>query len=554
MAMKRKRLGEMLIEESLVTEQQVEEALTVKRSTEKLGDALLRLGHLTEQQLLEALHHQLKIPIIQLYNYPVDVAVTKLISKDLAQRHTLVPVYREGNRLFIAMADPMDLIAIDDLRMQTGLSIDVGIATRDEIRRTILKYYDIDSSLRELLESDDMMESNQSRDVVTREDAPIIRLVNQILENAIAQRASDIHMDPQETSMTIRIRIDGELRTENNYPKQIQSILTTRIKVMSELDITESRLPQDGRIKYVFNGLPYDFRVSTLPTVYGEKVVIRILDSSNSNISISKIGFSSRNESQFREMLKRPNGIILITGPTGSGKSSTLYAALNELNDESRNIITVEDPVEYQVDGINQVQVNAKIGLTFASGLRSILRQDPNVVMVGEIRDIETAEISIRASLTGHLVLSTLHTNSAVSSITRLIDMGVEPFLVAASVSGLIAQRLVRRVCRDCGEVHPISKREQELFDQEGIEATTVMRGRGCSSCNMTGYRGRVAIQEVIMVDEVLRRMIMNQSTESDITAYVKEQGQRFLLADGLSKVADGITTTEEILRTVISE
>ena len=253
-------------------------------------------------------------------------------------------------------------------------------------------------------------------------------------------------------------------------------------------------------------------------------------------------------------MLKRPNGIILITGPTGSGKSSTLYAALNELNDETRNIITVEDPVEYQVDGINQVQVNSKIGLTFASGLRSILRQDPNVVMVGEIRDIETAEISIRASLTGHLVLSTLHTNSAVSSITRLIDMGVEPFLVAASVTGLIAQRLVRRVCRDCGEVQPLSKREEELFTQEGITATTVMRGRGCSSCNMTGYRGRLAIQEVVMVDESLRRMIMNQSTESEITMYVKSQGQRLLLADGLAKVAQGITTTEEILRTVISE
>lgn len=552
--MKRKRLGEMLLEESVVTEAQIEEALSVKRTTEKLGDTLLRLGHLTEQQLIEALHHQLKIPVIQLYNYPVDVAVTKLISKDLAQRHTLVPVYREGNRLFIAMADPMDLIAIDDLRLQTGLMIEVGLATRDEIRRTILKYYDIDSSLRELLESDEMTISDTSRDTVTREDAPIIRLVNQILENGISQRASDIHMDPQETSLSIRIRIDGELRTENNYPKQIQNILTTRIKVMSELDITETRLPQDGRIKFLYNSVAYDFRVSTLPTVYGEKVVIRILDSSNSNISISKIGFSERNEQQFREMLKRPNGIILITGPTGSGKSSTLYAALNGLNDETRNIITVEDPVEYQVDGINQVQVNSKIGLTFASGLRSILRQDPNVVMVGEIRDIETAEISIRASLTGHLVLSTLHTNSAVSSITRLIDMGVEPFLVAASVTGLIAQRLVRRVCRDCGEVQPLSKREEELFAQEGIEATTVMRGRGCSSCNMTGYRGRLAIQEVVMVDEVLRRMIMNQSTESEITMYVRSQGQRLLLADGLSKVAQGITTTEEILRTVISE
>ncbi|WP_114569922.1 GspE/PulE family protein [Exiguobacterium flavidum] len=553
MAIKRKRLGEMLIEEGLVTTAQVDEALSAKRNQEKLGDTLLRLGHLTEQQLIEALHHQLKIPIITLYNYPLDVSVTKLVSKDIAQRHQLVPVSREDNRLLIAMADPMDLLAIDDLRLQTGLMIEVGLSTREEIRRTIMKYYDVDKSLLELLDSEEFAELSE-REVVAREDAPIIRLVNQILDSAITQRASDIHLDPQEGSLTVRIRIDGELRTENTYPKKIQNVITTRLKVMSELDITESRLPQDGRIKYYHNEVPYDFRVSTLPTVYGEKIVIRILDASNANISLSKIGFSAKNEHHFREMLKRPNGIILITGPTGSGKSSTLYASLNELNDETRNIITVEDPVEYQVDGINQVQVNSKIGLTFASGLRSILRQDPNVVMVGEIRDIETAEIAIRASLTGHLVLSTLHTNSAVSSITRLIDMGVEPFLVAASVTGLVAQRLVRKVCRDCSEPQPVSKREAELFAQEGIEAELVMRGSGCSSCNMTGYRGRLAIQEVIVIDEALRRMIMNQASEGEVTAYVKSQGHRLLLADGLAKVASGVTTTEEILRTVITE
>lgn len=542
----------MLIEAALITTSQLDEALEQKRPGEKLGDALIRLNYITETQLIQMIHEQLHVPIIELYSYDINVTVTKLVPKALAQKHDIMPFELNGNTLHVATADPLDLIAIDDVRLQTGMNIEIGIATREQIRKTISRYYEMDHALVEILKED--APENERQETISRDDAPIIRLVNQLFLSAIDQRASDIHFDPHEKQLHVRFRIDGDLRTETVYPKKIQSVMLTRLKVMSNLDITESRLPQDGRIKYTLRNRAYDFRVSTLPTMYGEKIVIRILDSSQGLTDLTKLGFGKRNEQAYRDMLKRPNGIILITGPTGSGKSSTLYASLKELNDETKNIITVEDPVEYQLNGINQVQVNSKVGLTFASGLRSILRQDPNIVMVGEIRDTETAEIAIRASLTGHLVLSTLHTNSAISSITRLVDMGVEPFLVAASTTGLVAQRLVRRVCRDCGQVEPVSKSERSLFDAEGVHIDQIVRGKGCSSCNFTGYRGRLAIHEVIPIDEGLRRMIMNQSTESEMVDYAKSQGATFLLSDGLEKVAAGLTTTEEILRTVITE
>nr|WP_214828306.1 ATPase, T2SS/T4P/T4SS family [Exiguobacterium algae] len=542
----------MLIEGGLITTDQLDEALEQKRKGEKLGDTLIRLNYITETQLIQSLHEQLDVPVISLYSREIKVAVTKLVPKVIAQKHDIMPIDMDGNTLFVATADPLDLIAIDDIRLQTGMNIDVGIATREQIRKTISRYYEMDHSLVEILKDD--VPELERQEAMNREDAPIIRLVNQLFLSAIDQRASDIHFDPHENQLHVRFRVDGDLRTETIYPKKIQSVMLTRLKVMSDLDITESRLPQDGRIKYTLRNRAYDFRVSTLPTMYGEKIVIRVLDSSQGLTDLTKLGFGKQNELVYRDMLKRPNGIILITGPTGSGKSSTLYASLKELNDETKNIITVEDPVEYQLDGINQVQVNTKVGLTFASGLRSILRQDPNIVMVGEIRDTETAEIAIRASLTGHLVLSTLHTNSAISSITRLVDMGVEPFLVAASTSGLVAQRLVRRVCRDCGQEEPVSKRERILFEAEDVPVEHIIRGSGCASCNFTGYRGRLAIHEVVPIDEGMRRMIMNQATESEMVDYAKQSGVTFLLKDGLEKVAAGLTTTEEILRTVITE
>src|SRR5699024_9796784 len=374
------------------------------------------------------------------------------------------------------------------------------------------KYYELQQSLDDAM-GDVLPEETVEEAGITDEDSPIVRLVNQIISNAVAQRASDIHFDPQEIELKIRYRIDGVLRTERTLPKHMQSVMIARLKIMANLNITESRVPQDGRIKLNVNFKPIDIRISTLPSVYGEKIVMRILDLGNALDQLDKIGFSKRDEKTFRKMIKKPNGIILITGPTGSGKSSTLYAALNQLNDETVNIITVEDPVEYQIAGVNQVQVNDAVGMTFARGLRSILRQDPDIVMVGEIRDLETAQISVRASLTGHLVLSTLHTNSAVAALTRLIDMGVEPFLISSSLTGVVAQRLVRRVCRDCMESVEPTVREKEIFTEMKVDITRVNRGKGCPSCNDTGYRGRIAIFEILRIDDYIRELIMEEAS-----------------------------------------
>ncbi len=378
-----------------------------------------------------------------------------------------------GDRLFIAMADPMDYFAIDDLRLSTGFQIETAIATKDDILRAINKYYDIDEGFEELFGNRPDAEA-ENEENINDQDSPIVRLVNQLLSNAVAMKASDIHFDPHETKLVIRYRVDGMLHTERVLPKHMQSLLTARIKIMSNLDITEHRIPQDGRIKINIDFHPIDLRVSTLPTVYGEKIVLRILDLGSALNDINQLGFNKLNLKRFNDLIEKPVGIVLITGPTGCGKSSTLYAALNKLNNEEVNIITIEDPVEYQVEGVNQIQVNSNVGMTFAAGLRSILRQDPNIIMVGEIRDKETAEIAVRASLTGHLVLSTLHTNDAIGSITRLTDMGVEPFLVASSLTGIVAQRLIRRVCRDCAEEHAPEKREIEIFAKRGMKIDKV--------------------------------------------------------------------------------
>src|SRR5690625_1424497 len=464
-----------------------------------------------------------------------------------------MPIRIENNQLFVAMADPMDYFAIEELRMTTGYQITPGIATKDELYRTITKYYDLQESLDEMLSGfsheEDLEESG-----ITDEDSPVVRLVNQMIANAVAQRASDIHFDPQETELKVRYRIDGVLRNERSLPKYMQNVIIARIKIMSDLNITERRSPQDGRLKMNVDFKPIDIRVSLLPSVHGEKVVMRILDLSNALDQLDKLGFTDKNISAFKEMIEQPNGIILITGPTGSGKSSTLYAGLNHLNSEEVNIITIEDPVEYQLEGINQVQVNDDVGMTFASGLRSILRQDPDIVMIGEIRDFETAQIAIRASLTGHLVLSTLHTNSAIAALTRLIDMGIEPFLISSSLTGVVAQRLVRRVCRDCSEDEAPTEREKEIFAQSRIAVDMLHRGRGCGNCNNTGYRGRIAIHEVLQINEDIRKLIMESASANRIREYVKNEGMLFLLNDGLIKVKEGITTTEEVLRVAISD
>ncbi|MCM3122588.1 MULTISPECIES: ATPase, T2SS/T4P/T4SS family [unclassified Mesobacillus] len=549
----RKRLGDLLVETGMLTAEQLQAALAEKADGQKLGDALLQQGLITEQQLIEVLEFQLGIPHISLYRYPFDTKLFTLVPKELATRKLVIPLKKEGDKLFVAMADPMDFFTVDDLRLSTGFQVETAIATKDDILRAINKYYDSNEGFEEFMELNAPVETIKE-EVLTEADSPIIRLVNQLLSGASTLKASDIHIDPQETRIVVRYRVDGILRVQRVLPKHMQNVLIARIKIMANLDITENRIPQDGRIKVNIDFHPVDLRVSTMPTVFGEKVVMRILDMGSTLNDIEKLGFNKQNVDRFLKMITKPNGIVLITGPTGSGKSSTLYAALNKLNSEEVNIITIEDPVEYQLEGINQIQVNQNVGMTFAAGLRSILRQDPDIIMVGEIRDKETVEVSVRASLTGHLVLSTLHTNDALSSVTRMLDMGVEPFLVASSLSGVVAQRLVRKVCRDCAKAQEPTKREIDIFAKRGIQIDTVWKGSGCSSCNMTGYRGRIAIHEVLDINEELRKAIMNEEPVTVLREIAVKNETIFLIDDGLLKVKQGLTTTEEVLRVAITE
>ncbi|WP_171900882.1 GspE/PulE family protein [Planococcus maritimus] len=552
MAIKRKRIGDILVEQGLLTQDDLQGALDSKQNDQKLGDALLSRGFITEQQLIETLEVQLGIPHVSLFRYPFDPLLFNIVPKDFAKRKLLVPLKREGDRLFIAMTDPTDFITIDDLRLATGFQIEPTIASKEDILKTIAKYYE-EESYEELLE--EMPDATEEKeDALTDLDAPVVRLVNQLLSNAVAMKASDVHLDPHEGKLLVRYRIDGTLRTERILPKSMQQMVTARIKILANLDITENRIPQDGRIKTTVDFRAIDLRVSSLPTVFGEKIVMRILDLSQNLTDISKLGFNDTNMERFMKEIDKPNGIVLISGPTGSGKSSTLYAALNKLNSEEVNIITVEDPVEYQLEGINQIQVNANVGLSFAAGLRSILRQDPDIVMVGEIRDKETADISIRASLTGHLVLSTIHTNDSIASITRLLDMGIEPFLVTASLNAVIAQRLIRRVCRDCKEIQPATVREQEIFAKRGLSIDTIARGSGCSQCNMSGYKGRMAIHEVLVVDDAMKDIINRGGSAAEIRKIAIANDTIFLIDDGLLKVKEGMTTTEEVLRVAMSD
>lgn len=547
----RKRLGDLLVEAGIISEEQLQETLADKVKGQKTGDALLQKGFITEQQLIEVLEFQLGIPHVSLYRYPFEANLFHLIPKETAKRTLMIPLKTEGDRLFVAMNDPLDFYAIEDLRLATGFKIEPAIATKDDILKIINKYYDLEEGFEELFREEQVQVDEPS---VTDAESPIVRLVNQILSNAVTQKASDIHIDPQETKVAIRFRVDGILRTERNLPKHMQSMLLARLKIMANLDITEFRVPQDGRMKANVDVHPIDLRVSTLPTVYGEKIVLRLLDLGSQLNDLQKLGFNKVNHQRFMNLIKQPTGIVLITGPTGSGKSSTLYAALNHLNSEEVNIITVEDPVEYQLEGINQISVNHQVGLTFAKGLRAILRQDPNVIMVGEIRDKETVEVSIRASLTGHLVLSTLHTNDSISTITRLLDMGVEPFLVASSLSGVVAQRLIRRVCRDCKQVVPATAREIGIFAKRGMKIENITRGNGCSSCNMTGYKGRIAIHEILVMNEEMKKVILNDEPISKLRELAVRNKTIFLVDDGLLKVKQGLTTTEEVLRVSIAE
>ncbi|CAM3109792.1 ATPase, T2SS/T4P/T4SS family [Filibacter tadaridae] len=550
---KRKRIGDLLVDAEAITREQLQTALNEKMNEEKIGDYLIRVNLLTEQQMIEVLEFQLGVPHVHLNQIPIEPEVLKLIPEELAKRASVMPISRERNKLFVAMADPMDYFAIEEIRLTTGYHVEPRISSKSDIYRTITKYYDLQQSMEDAMSDVTLQEVANDAELLD-EESPIVRLVNQIIANGVAQNASDIHFDPQENEMRIRYRVDGVLRTERAIPKHMQSIIIARVKILGNLNITENRVPQDGRIKTVINLRAVDIRLSSLPTVFGEKMVMRILDMGSALNSIEKLNFSENNLGLFKKMITSPNGIVLVTGPTGSGKSSTLYAGLSTLNTEGVNIITVEDPVEYQLEGVNQIQVRDDVGLTFASGLRSILRQDPDIVMIGEIRDLETAQIAVRASLTGHLVLSTLHTNSAVESLARLSDMGVEPFLLSSSLVGIVSQRLVRKVCRDCGQAYTPDEATRSIFHKYGMDVTELRKGHGCPSCNGTGYKGRIAIHEVLPISKEIKTIMMTAMNSDAIRSQMEKDGIHLMVEDGLLKVKQGITTLEEVLRVTTLE
>jgi type IV pilus assembly protein PilB len=552
-----KRIGDVLFEQGVVTEKQINEALRKRDKGEKIGEALVRFGFCTDSQIVDALESSLGIRRVNLQLLHIDEGVLKLLDEEFVTKSRIMPISIHGRRLVIATNDPLDFPTIEAVRLRTGMNVETVLATKNDIDTAIARYYGFTKTLKNLgievkekkKEDEKFYEELLENTDADNNESPIIQLVNQILLTAVKSDASDIHIDPADIEFKIRYRIDGVLGTERTLPKVILPKLISRIKVMSHMDMTETRLPQDGRIKTVIEGRPIDLRISTLPTIRGEKAVMRVLDLSRDSKGLDRLGLTDYERKIFEKLIHRPNGIVLVSGPTGSGKTTTLYASLDQLNRDDVNIITVEDPVEIELEGINQVNVNHEIDFTFANALRSILRQDPNIIMVGEIRDSETAEIAVKASLTGHLVLSTIHTNSAVKTITRLIDMGIDSFLVASSLSGVVAQRLVRLVCPHCSIEDEPTESERKIFERNGMEVDKVKRAVGCEICGNKGYKGRTAIFEILDVNEKIVRMISNNAREYEILEQARKDGTRLLIEAGLDKVKRGMTTLEEIMR-----
>lgn len=554
------QLGTLLIQAGLVSEAQLDVALDEQsRSRRTLGRILIEQGVLSEEDLVRVLAMQMGLEFVDLSSYPVDPTASALVSDTMARRYQALPIGWEDGKLLVAMADPSNVIALDDIRSVTRSEIRTLVTTRGGILDLIDRVDRLGSETAEISrlvadEYDEVEDLSKIGDLV--EDAPIVKFVNLLITRAVAERASDIHLEPTERDIVVRYRVDGVLHEVMRSPKATQSGVTSRLKIMAELDIAERRIPQDGRISMTVGGKAIDLRVATLPTVYGEKIVMRILDKSQALLRLSDLGFLPENLARFETVFRKPYGAILVTGPTGSGKSTTLYATLNVLNSPDRNIITVEDPVEYRLAGINQVQVNIKAGLTFASALRSILRSDPDIVLVGEIRDKETAVIAVEASLTGHLVLSTLHTNDASSTPLRLVEMGLEPFLVSSAVDCVVAQRLARKLCERCKLAYQPS--EAELLEvgwpMEGLaegEWPTLFKSVGCAACARTGYRGRFAFHEVMLVTEEIERMIVERAGSEEVHKMAVMQGMIPLRGDGLRKVGQGLTSIQEVFRVV---
>ncbi|HVG79127.1 MAG TPA: type II secretion system ATPase GspE [Patescibacteria group bacterium] len=549
-------LGEIFVQEGLTTPDVVERALARAQTTgELVGEALVALGAVTEDDVLRALALQQNLPYLWREEMPSTVPVLKNVSAKYLRQYRVVPISIEGSVLTVASADPLNTIIADELRQATGLTVKLVVSSPAGILEAIDRSYDgAATPLQRIVEG---MEDeggpggdedvNHLRDMAF--EAPVVRLVNLLVENAIAAEASDIHIEPFEDTLRIRYRIDGLLYDQEAPPRRLQAAVTSRIKIMSEMNIAERRLPQDGRIRVTLHGQRVDIRVSTMPTVHGESIVMRLLQRSTVFLPLEKLGFPSNTLARFESLIKRPHGIVLVTGPTGSGKTTTLYAALDKINSPGVKIITVEDPVEYQLKGVNQIPVKAKIGLTFANGLRHIVRQDPDVILVGEIRDLETAEIAIQASLTGHLVFSTLHTNDAPGAITRLQDMGVEPYLVASVLEGVLAQRLVRRICVACRVPDAPSQADLDALGIRASADVTLYRGKGCDDCRGTGYRGRSAIYEMFGIDEDARSLMLRRASARDIRVHAIERGMTTLRLDGWQRACEGVTTVEEILR-----
>jgi type IV pilus assembly protein PilB len=555
---KANQLGALLVREGLLTQEELDAALAEHALTEKLlGRILVDNGLVEEADLAVALATQLDLDYVELSEYSVDVTAAGLITASLARRYRALPIGWEDDRLVVAMVDPANVVAIDDLRTLTKSKIKVVVATETAIFDAINRYHRMDDDAESIsaeaasqFEIDEDL--SQIREVV--EDAPIVKLVNMLISQAVADRASDIHVEPAERDVRVRYRIDGVLHEVMRPPKKIQAGIVSRLKIMADINIAERRVPQDGRVNIILGGKPVDLRVTTLPTVYGEKIVLRILDRTTAVLNLSDLGFLDASMERFARSYRKPYGTILVTGPTGSGKSTTLYATLNILNEDTKNIITVEDPVEYRLAGINQIQTNNKAGMTFAAALRSILRSDPDILLVGEIRDRETANIAIEAALTGHLVLSTLHTNDAATTPTRLVEMGVEPFLVASALDCIVAQRLARRLCPKCKEAYQPTATEllaAEWDEADVEEHPTLFRPVGCSACGKTGYHGRFAIHEVLTVTEDIERLIVDRGHSEDLSKVAKAQGMLTLRQVGLTQVARGLTSIEEILRVV---
>ena len=600
------KLGQLLIASSVISEEQLKQALNVqKKEGGKLGSSLIKLGFVTDEKLVAFLSKQYGAPAINLSEYKIDPSILKLVPADMAKKYLILPVARVGATLTITMADPSNVFAIDDVKFMTGYNVEVVVSSESAIIKGISSYYlgkgesmvatseapskssvsleakdytlgaedletgnfdtgrfddegpsvnveEFDKIVGSALDNVDVLEEEKDDGVVKDVEAPIIKLVNGILVNAIKSGASDIHVEPYENSLRVRYRVDGVMYTVMNLPTKIRAALTSRLKIMAKLDIAERRLPQDGRIKLKLGKKrDIDFRVSVLPTLFGEKTVLRILDKANLQVDLTKLGFEQGALDDFMEALNKPFGMILVTGPTGSGKTTTLYSALNYLNKPDTNIMTAEDPVEFNFMGINQCHVREDIGLTFAAALRSFLRQDPDIIMVGEIRDFETAEIAVKAALTGHLVLSTLHTNDAPGTVSRLLNMGIEPFLVSSAVVLIMAQRLARRICQQCKDVEkvPVAALVKLGFSEEEAAKITCYKGKGCPACNNTGYKGRIALYEVMPVKDELKELILEGASSAELKKSAIRLGMKSLRMSGLTKVAEGVTTIDEILR-----